>query len=235
MKAIIALAFCTLFSWDAWALECQWWQTKVKASTISQHQREGHNVSKHSRQEHCREKWKGADLYINQFKNDPIFGWRNKGETFKKWHRSEIQTVLELLHKLPPWTKIDQYTFRRADKSIHQGNPATSELTKKTIILYDIFFTYKDKLGAIGHETSHFLFQSLSSGDLAVFADLSGWDVKVKDDKIYVLPPKKPLRADSVINKEEDFTNYMELYISNPKRLKLQNPKMHEFLHKRYP
>lgn len=224
-----------LYSWESSALECQWWQTKVKATTIPQHHREGHVVSKHPRQEHCREKWQGADRYINQFKDDPISGWSNKGESFKKWSRSEIQTVLELIPKLPEWTKIEQYTFRRADKSIHQGNPATSELTKKTIILYDKFFTYKDKLGAIGHEASHFLFPSLSPGELTEFADLSGWGVEVRNDKIYVLPPKKPLQTDSIINKEEDFTNHMELYISNPKILKEQNPKMYELLLKRYP
>jgi hypothetical protein len=223
------------FSWKSWALECQWWQSKVKASTIPQHPREGHTVSKHPRREHCRERWKGADHYINQFKDDPVQGWGNKGEIFKKWARSEIQTVLELLPELPQWTKIELYTFRRADKSIHKGNVATSELTKKTIILYDKFFTYEDKLGTIGHEASHFLFPSLSPEDLTEFSDLSGWDVEVKNDKIYVLPPKKPLQADSVINKEEDFTNYMELYISNPNRLKHQNPKMFEFLLKRYP
>lgn len=130
---------------------------------------------------------------------------------------------------------INQYTFLRADKSIHQGNPATSELTKKKIILYDNLFTYSGKLGAIGHEASHFLFPALSPGDLAEFFDLAGWDVEVKNDKIYVLPPKKPLQPDSIINKEEDFTNHMELYISNPKRLKEQNPKIFEFLFKRYP
>jgi hypothetical protein len=108
-------------------------------------------------------------------------------------------------------------------------------LTNNTIILYDKFFTYKDKLGAIGHEASHFLLPSLSSEYFATFADLSGWDVEVKGDKIYVLPPKKPLQDDSVLNKEEDFTNYMELYISNPKKLKEQNFKMYEFLLKRYP
>lgn len=224
-----------LFSRESWAIECQWWQTKVRAAIIPKHQRQGHTVSKHPRQEHCRERWNGADRYINQFKDDPIPGWSNKGETFKKWSRTEIQTVLEILPKLPYWTKIEQYTFRRADKSIHKDNPATSELTTKTIVLYDKFFTYRDKLGAVGHEASHFLFPSLSSGDLATFADLSGWDVEVKSDKIYVLPPKKPLQADSVLNKEEDFTNYMELYISNPRKLKEQNSKMYEFLLKRYP
>jgi hypothetical protein len=64
---------------------------------------------------------------------------------------------------------------------------------------------------------------------------LSGWDVEVKDDKIYVLPPKNPIKPDSIIDKEEDFTNYMELYISSPNQLKKTHPNMFEFFSKRYP
>jgi hypothetical protein len=99
----LVLTLCIFFSLDANALECQWWQTKVKAATISQHSREGNTVSQHPRQEHCREKWKGADLHIKQFTNNPIPRWGKKSENFKKWNNSEIQTVLELLTKLPKW------------------------------------------------------------------------------------------------------------------------------------
>jgi hypothetical protein len=165
-----------LFSWNSWAFECQWWQTKVKATTIPQHQRKGHNVSKHPRQEHCRERWNRADHHVEQFKDDPIVGWDKKSEIFYKWSRAEIQTVLELLPLLPAWTRIEDYTFHRADKSIYKENPATSELTKKMIVLYDNFFTNKDRLGTIGHEASHFVFQELTDLEITEFEKLSGWD-----------------------------------------------------------
>jgi hypothetical protein len=232
---IVLIASSFLFSWEAWALECQWWQSKVRGSVIPQHPRKGHTVSKHPRQEHCRERWKGADLHITQFKDDPIPGWVNKGETFKKWNRPEIQTILDLLPKLPPWAKVGLYTFRRADKSIHQGNAATSELTKKTIIFYDAFFTYKDKLGAIGHEASHFVFQELTNPDISEFEKLSGWKIETKGRKVYVVPPSNLLMPDSAIDSEEDFTNHAEIYISNPDKLKKINPRIYEFFLKRLP
>lgn len=231
----IVLVVFFLFSWNSWAIECQWWQSKVKASIIPQHKREGHAISKHPRQEHCRERWKGADLHIRQFSDDPILGWGKKGESFKKWSRSEIQTILELLPKLPQWAKVEQYTFRRAVKSIHQGNSATSELTKKTIVLYDNFFTYNDKLGAIGHEASHFVYPELTDFDIAEFEKLSGWSIETKDRKVYVVPPQNLLMPDSALNNEEDFTNHAEMYISNPEKLKKINPKMYEFFLKRLP
>ena len=220
---------------SSWAFECQWWQSKVSASSINQHKRGEHDVSKHQRKEHCREKWKNADIFVKKFSDEPIQGWGKKGEIFKKWSRSEIQTVLEILPKLPAWTKVQDYTFRRADKSIHQGNPATSELTKKTIILYDKFFSYKDKLGAIGHEASHFVFKELSNLEISEFEKLSGWAFETQDRKVYVVPPKNPLMPDSVIDSEEDFTNHAEMYISNSEELIKINPKVYRFFLKRFP
>ena len=142
---------------------------------------------------------------------------------------------MEVLPNLPTWTQIENYTFRRAAKSIHVGNPATSELTKKTIILYDIFSTYKDKLGVIGHEASHFVFQELTDLEITEFEKLSGWEIVTKDRKVYVVPPKNLLRPDSAINNEEDFTNHAEMYISDPVKLKKTNPKIYEFFLKRFP
>lgn len=233
MKVLFIL---TIFiSSHAHAIHCEWWQTKYSAAIIDKHPRQGTTVREHPRREYCRNRWANADIHIKQFKDDPILGWTNKGEIFKKWKQDEIKVVLENLPKLPAWTEIKSYFFRRAEKSIYNGNSATSELTQKSIILYDLFFKYPDKLGAIGHEASHFLFPKLSLADRSEFETLSGWDVEVKDDKIYVLPPKTPLKPDSVIDKEEDFTNYMELYISSPNQLKRKNPKMFDFLSKRYP
>lgn len=233
MKVLFIL---TLFiSSHSYAIQCEWWQTKYSATIVDKHPRQGTNVREHPRKEYCKNRWANADIHIKQFKDDPIPGWSNNGETFTQWKQNEIQDVLEILPKLPAWTEIKNYFFRRADKSIHEGNPATSELTQRSIILYDLFFKHPDKLGTIGHEASHFLFPKLSPADLSEFETLSGWDIEVKDDKVYILPPKNPLKPDSVINKEEDFTNHMELYISSPKQLKKRNQKMFDFFSKRYP
>jgi hypothetical protein len=112
---------------------------------------------------------------------------------------------------------------------------ATSELTKKTIILYDNFFTSRDKLGVIGHEISHFAFKELKNSEIAEFERLSGWSLNTQDRKVYIVPPKRPLMADSVIDSEEDFTNHAEIYISKPDELKKINPDIYTFFLKRFP
>lgn len=234
MKIFFILALFT-FSPLSYAIHCEWWQTKYSATTVDEHPRQGTTVREHPRREYCKNKWPNAETHIKQFKDDSILGWPTEKEIFKKWKQNEIKVVLEILPKIPIWAEIKNYSFHRAIKSIHTGNPATSELTRKSIIFYDLFFKYPDKLGAIGHEASHFLFPKLSPTALAEFETLSGWDVEIKNNKVFVIPPKKPLRPDSLIDKEEDFTNHMELYISSPNQLKKINSKMFDFFSTRYP
>lgn len=231
----IFFIFTIFISTHSYATHCEWWQRKYSAAVVDKHPRKGTIVREHPRSEYCRDRWPDANLYIKQFKNDPIVGWSHKGEIFKKWKEDEIQVVLEVLPILPTWAKVKEYFFHRSEKSIKNGNPATSELTHRSIVFYDLFFKHPNKLDVIGHEASHFLFPKLSPTDLAEFETLSGWDIEVKDDKVYNLPPKKPLKPDSVIDNEEDFTNHMELYISSPNQLKKTNPKMFNFFLKRYP
>ena len=234
MKGFLIILIILKLS-ESEAHECKWWQIKYSATIVDKHLRQGTSVREHPRKEYCKNKWPNADIYIKQFKDIPISSWPNKGELFKKWKQNEMQVLLEILPKLPAWAKIENYYFHRADKSVYSGNLATSEIPQKSIILYDLFFKYPDKLGAIGHEASHFLFPKLLPADIAEFETLSGWDIEIKNGKVYALPPKKPLKPDSVIDKEEDFTNHMELYISSPNKLKKINPKIFDFFSTRYP
>lgn len=73
MKTVITILFLSIYSRVS-ALECQWWQSKIRTHQVNQHQRYGTTVSAHDRKEHCREKWKGADTLITHFNNNPIHG-----------------------------------------------------------------------------------------------------------------------------------------------------------------
>ena len=221
----------------AYAIECEWWQTKYSAASVDKHLRQGtKGVRGHPRKEYCREKWKDAGLYLKQFRDEPIVGWPHKGEVFRKWNRAETQTLLEILPKLPVWTETKNYKFYRAIKSVYEGNPATSEVTYGSIILYDQFFKNGSRPSDLVHESGHHLFKKISLTEEDEFAILTGWKEEVaKDRKVYILPPSNLIKPDSYLNKEEDFTNHLEIFYENPKLYKQNHPKVFEFLQKRYP
>ncbi len=233
MKILFIL---TLFiSSHSYAIQCEWWQTKYSATTVNKYPKQG-KVREHPRREYCKDRWPNADIHIKQFKDDPVLGWPHKGEVFKKWNKNEIQVVLELLPKLPTWTESNKYSFRRAIKSIHEGNSATSEVTYDSIILYDLFFKDRKKSSILVHESGHHLLKKLSLLELEEFANLSGWREEVsKDRKVYILPPKNLVKPDSSLNKDEDFTNHLEIFFENPSNYKRNHPKIYDFLQKRYP
>jgi hypothetical protein len=106
MKYLLMILSLFILS-PAHAVKCEWWQTKYSAASVDKHPRQGtRGVQEHPRKEYCRDKWKDAGLHLQQFKNEQIVGWTHKGEVFKKWNRTEIQTLLEILPKLPVWTEI---------------------------------------------------------------------------------------------------------------------------------
>ena len=215
----------------SYALECEWWQSKVSASDVDKHPRQQTTVRQHSRSEHCRNKWKDADIYIKQFKDDPIIGWSHKEEVFKKWSLEEIKLILEILPTLPSWAEVKNYNFLRAKDSIHKGNPATSELVSKSIIFYDLFFKEKNKKSVIVHESAHHIYKKLGPQGVNEFVDLSGWKLEVdKAGKVYEIPPKDLIKADSSVSKEEDFSNHVEEFYVSPEEHVKKYPKIHQFL-----
>ncbi len=228
MKLLLLLI---LFVPKAYSVECQWWQTKVSASDIDKHPRKQTTVRQHLRAEHCRNRWKDADVHIKQFSDDPIVGWSHKGEVFKKWERSEIQLLLEILPTLPAWIEVKNYNFRRAKNSMYKGNSASSELINKSIILYDQFFKERNKKSIVVHESSHHIYKKLGPEGVNEFVDLSGWKLEVdKAGKVYEIPPKVLIKPDSSVSKEEDFSNHVEEFYVSPDSYTKKYPKIHQFL-----
>jgi hypothetical protein len=62
----------------AFAIECQWWQSKVSTHLVGSHQRNGSTVSSHPRQEHCREKWKHSDQIVSSFQSEKPVDWTSQ-------------------------------------------------------------------------------------------------------------------------------------------------------------
>ncbi len=216
---------------SAWAIQCPWWQTQVDGSRIPRHPRGRQTVKNHPRKEHCRERWKGADTYIQQFRNDPIKGWPHK-EVFKPWSRAEMEKLLRILPTLPAWAELGKYQFLRATKADTEGNPARSEVTNGAIVLYDIFFTHHDQSAIIAHESAHHLFKKLTPLDINNFVTHSGWsyEANFQTRKVFKRPPSNPIQPDSILGEDEDFANNVEEFFKAPDRLQKSRPMIYNFL-----
>ena len=147
-----------------------------------------------------------------------------------------MQLILEILPTLPSWTEVKNYNFLRAKDFTYKGNPASSELTNSSIIIYDQFFKENNKKSIVVHESSHHLYKKVVPKDIADFLSMSGWVVEVApDEKVYESPPKKLIQPDSASEKDEDFANHLESYYQNPKSYKVSYPKLYDFFKRRYP
>lgn len=194
-------------------------EVHVREQWINAYTKEdGTSISAHSRSEHCR-KVKGHNFFQDSSSKE----FRNFKGNFKSWNSSEKNLLNSELGKLPPWLKKYKIAnFLRAN--IHEGNlknPALTYPDSKTIILFDSFFNSPDKQSIILHEISHIATWDIDPTELQNFFVSNGWIYKRgKSPK----PPQKVIIPDSSHSPSEDFANSVEIYYSNPKRLKEFNP-----------
>lgn len=185
---------------------------------------DGTKVSGHLRSEHCRE-IKGH----NYFQDSSSKGFRNFKGKFKAWNSAEKKLLNNELEKLPLWLKKYKIAnFLRA--SIHEGNSKNPALTypdSKTIILFDAFFNSSDNKQILLHEISHIAVWDIDPNELQSFFISSGWTYKREESP---QPPQKVIIPDSSHSPGEDFSNWVEMYYSNPNRLKEFNPKAFSIL-----
>ena len=219
------------FSYPTLALNCEWWQSKVKANDVDKHERSGYDVKAYHRDEHCREKWPGGDKYAPSLQNKKPLDWSQK-EIFVYWNDQVAQKLILILNEMPTWIDLRPFKYHRAVKSIFPGNPTSSN--QNNIAFYDLFFKLKNRKEIVAHELAHFYYKSLGLNALEDFAILSGWTYKIVKNKVYESPPKNLIQADSSVDKEEDFANYFGLFIDKPDFVKKYNIKAYDFLNKRY-
>lgn len=190
-------------------------------------------VSARPRQEHCRERWKNAEKIISSFNDQKPTKWPHH-ETFKTWKKSEIEDILKIYENIPSSLLPNSQSLHRAKKSVVTGNPASTNTLENSIIIYDNFFQSKEKKTVIEHELSHLAYENLSISDTIEYSNLSGWTLKTEGDKIFEVPPKNVIKEDSKISKEEDFANRLEIYLSDPEKLKSYSHENYEFFRKRF-
>lgn len=180
---LLSLLLILMITIPCKAIECQWWEVKIRAQIIPEHSRNDIRVKQHIRQEHCREKWKGSKELIPFFKNNIPPSWPNKVEKFKEWNTDEISKVLDIYVKLPGWLVPSSISFYRARVSKIPTNIASIDVMTNTITFYDLSFVKENYANALKHELAHILFKQLNVKELNTVSDLSGWSIRIKITK----------------------------------------------------
>ena len=219
------ILFVLLFSYNTYALVCSPSEIYVREQQISAYKKtDGTSVKAHIRKAHCRKIQE-----LNYFKDTTRQKIKGIETTLKKWKPEEKKVLEEYLEKLPSWLKKYKLSeILRGDVGGGPKNPASAIPLTKSLLIFDNFFIRSNKLEILIHEVAHIAILDLNEGELLNFSKFSGWVIDRK--KGIRLPPKKLILPDSSSSPSEDFANHVEIYYSDPKKLKKLNPKMFSFI-----
>jgi hypothetical protein len=229
----LIITFLVFAFGDAHALECPWWQTKVRSHPIKESHEKGYKVSAHEKGEFCRNRWTYADFFIQNIK-DTAEAQVTLDEKVKPWTKTEKIVLLQELAKTSEVYEMKNYHFYRSNMDAYAPNPAVSYPLTRSIVLFDKFFIVAKKDDILVHESGHYLFSKLSKLDSKEFDDASGGTTMIIQKVKIRVPPKKLIKPDSSESLDEDFSNYLEIHYSNKALLKNENSKVFNFLAKRF-
>jgi hypothetical protein len=142
------------------------------------------------------------------------------------------------LEYLPKEMAIDAvHGLYRMGRSVSFPNAASGNKFGD-IVLYDNAFEGSKNLARIvAHEIAHRMFDSLSDEDKDGYRIYAEWlDVNTTLSKgpKYFLTRQKTAEPDSSNSDDEDFSNNIEHFLFNPKKLFETSPKVYEWIARRF-
>lgn len=206
---------------------CEPNEIHIREQWINSYAKEdGTEVTAHIRSEHCRE-LRGYNSFQNSTSNE----FRGLTTKFKKWTVDEKSLLSKEIENLPTWLKKYQLSevLRATQQDGNPNNPAMTIPAKKTFIFFDKFFAMPNKRDVIIHEMAHIAAWDINPYELQEFFESRGWKYEKGKPP---MPPKKVILGDSSDSPSEDFANSVELYYSDPQRLKIFNLKSFLILEK---
>lgn len=224
---MLLILFFLIFNNFDYADACEPNEIHIREQWIDSYVKEdGTQVSGHVRSEHCRE-LSGYNYFQNSTKNE----FRGLKTKFKKWTESEKFLLEKEIENLPTWLKKyrPSEVLRATQQNGNPNNPAMTIPATKTFIFFDKFFAIPNKREVIIHEMAHIAAWDINSYELQEFFESRGW--KYEKGKL-PMPPEKVILPDSGDSPSEDFANSVELYYSEPQRLKIFNLKSFLILEK---
>ncbi len=194
----------------------------IRAQHVHQYtKKDDTHVREHNRKSHCR-----LLNSENYFQDKTSQKFKNIKPEVKPWTPKEKDLVDKILKEIPGWLKT--FTINellRAKGS--QRNPAHTIPETHTLVIYDSFFAYPNKKDILIHEVAHISILDLTEDELIEFYTVSGWQ-KIKDKSF--IQPEKLLIEVSNESISEDYANHIEVFYSNPEKLKKFNLKTFQFI-----
>ncbi len=124
----------------------------------------------------------------------------------------------------------------RLEKSWAHPNPAAGE--PKSIALYNPAFESKPKLAQIlAHEMAHEFYRYLTDAERRSYRIATQWFENRIDNKTYIVRGRGEnhfVQPDGVDSPAEDFSNNIEYYLFNPKKLEAVSPSAYRWIEKHY-
>ena len=156
---------------------------------------------------------------------------KKESQNSRPWPVGEKKRIQEALNKLPQvLTHIGKVTFYRGKKDRVRDNPASVNIEKKEITIYDSI--YKNNFErVIAHELAHILYRYLSDKEKQVYSNVAEWkEVGMEGKKVLVNTRKTIVQLDSGVSPDEDFANNLEYYLFDKKILERKNPKIYQWI-----
>ncbi len=186
---------------------------------------------------HCQKNPAGFDHWNPRKKTGLPPGWEYPKEKPKTWSEEEWERVLEALSELPEilWVPTIEGIYRMEKSRVHP-NPAAGE--PKSIGLYNPAFESKHTLTQLlAHELAHELYRNLPPADQESYRKATHWfEGQVGGKRFTVLgrSENKFVEPDGVDSPAEDFSNNIEYYLFNPKKLELVTPSAYNWIQNQY-
>lgn len=187
----------------------------------------------------CRANPPSYEEWHKKLKNGVPSAWQMKKEKPQKWLDDEKEMVLDALSELPIELLVDTVEgIYRLDKFEKEPkNPAAGY--GDSIALYNKAFDTKQNLTRIlAHEFAHKLYRQFYDTDKGVeYSKVAEWEAKLnpKNKDLFLMTWRDDfVEEDGKNGPDEDFSNNIEYFLFEPKTLKNKNPKIYEWIQKKY-
>jgi hypothetical protein len=182
---------------------------------------------------YCRVNPEGFKNWHQFLKSGRPKNWPTKNEESSDWKKHEVEQLIHLIDDLPNFLiSLEIEGIYRLKKSAQYPNPGANH--QGSIVLYDNAYNNKEDLKkTIIHELAHSLYDSLSEKQKSDYNHSLGWSNLSLDSEIVWIGRKNGyVEGDGSLNPDEDFSNNIEYFLTNSKKLQEVTPKAFEWISK---